>query len=335
MKFKERDRVEVLRKNTEVHGSWFPATISSVHGNRYAVKYEQFFAAEGEPVVEKVCREDVRPLPPPDGSRKRWVLGEMAEVFDLHSWRLGKVAKVLKNNCVVIRLFGSIQLREFHVSKLRVRQAWRDDRWVAIDKVGEQKQLNKDMFPRFDRTADLSYGRVNLKNPNSTHTYSSDYLVRGIGKKRPATSNTNMLRTNKCGKAKAAPLQVDKRNANTFARMRVVIENECSVASCSGNELECTKQETTKSTGSSNCLSDDALSSHRFRNEKNRKKILEDELAANVHQLELQAYRSTVQAFYASGPLSWEQESLLTNLRLSLNISNEEHLLQLRHLLSA
>lgn len=143
MKFKEGDSVEVLRKNTELHGSWFPATISSVHGNRYAVKYEQFFAAEGEPVVEKVRREDVRPLPPPDGSRKRWALGETAEVFDLHSWRLGKVAKVLKNNCVVVRLFGSIQLREFHVSQLRVRQAWRDDRWVAIDKVDESFYLYK------------------------------------------------------------------------------------------------------------------------------------------------------------------------------------------------
>jgi hypothetical protein len=57
-------------------------------------------------------------------------------------------------------------------------------------------------------------------------------------------------------------------------------------------------------------------------------------LFLNIHELELQAYRSTVRALRAAGPLTWEQESLLTNLRLSLNISNEEHLLQLRHLLS-
>lgn len=55
----------------------------------------------------------------------------------------------------------------------------------------------------------------------------------------------------------------------------------------------------------------------------------------DVHELELEAYRSTVRALHASGPLTWEQESLLTNLRLSLNISNEEHLLQLRRLLSS
>lgn len=62
---------------------------------------------------------------------------------------------------------------------------------------------------------------------------------------------------------------------------------------------------------------------------------LSDGPAMDVHELELEAYRSTVRALHASGPLTWEQESLLTNLRLSLNISNEEHLLQLRHLLSS
>ncbi|XP_068648978.1 uncharacterized protein [Aristolochia californica] len=60
-----------------------------------------------------------------------------------------------------------------------------------------------------------------------------------------------------------------------------------------------------------------------------------DELAAEIHKLELHAYRSTMEALYASGPLSWEQEEMMTNLRLSLNISNDEHLLELRHLVSA
>jgi len=60
----------------------------------------------------------------------------------------------------------------------------------------------------------------------------------------------------------------------------------------------------------------------------------EQKQVAEIHELEFHAYRSTVQALYASGPLSWEQESLLTNLRLSLNISDEEHLLHLRRLLS-
>jgi len=53
---------------------------------------------------------------------------------------------------------------------------------------------------------------------------------------------------------------------------------------------------------------------------------------AEIHQLELNAYRSIIVALYASGPLSWEREALLTNLRLMLHITNDEHLLELRHL---
>lgn len=60
-----------------------------------------------------------------------------------------------------------------------------------------------------------------------------------------------------------------------------------------------------------------------------------EELAAEIHGLELHAYRCTIEALHASGPLSWDQEILITNLRLSLNISNDEHLMQLKYLISA
>lgn len=60
-----------------------------------------------------------------------------------------------------------------------------------------------------------------------------------------------------------------------------------------------------------------------------------EELAAEIHRLELHAYRCTIEALHACGPLSWEQEELVTNLRLSLHISNDEHLMELRNLGSA
>lgn len=61
---------------------------------------------------------------------------------------------------------------------------------------------------------------------------------------------------------------------------------------------------------------------------------LQEDVAAKIHRLELHAYCRTVEAIYASGPLSWEQEALLTNLRISLNISNDEHLMEIRNLKS-
>ncbi|KAL0447501.1 UNVERIFIED_CONTAM: hypothetical protein Slati_1878000 [Sesamum latifolium] len=59
-----------------------------------------------------------------------------------------------------------------------------------------------------------------------------------------------------------------------------------------------------------------------------------EELEVSIRRLELHAYRSTLEALYASGPLSWEQEALLTNLRIMLHISNDEHLNELKHLSS-
>ncbi|CAL1414525.1 unnamed protein product [Linum trigynum] len=57
----------------------------------------------------------------------------------------------------------------------------------------------------------------------------------------------------------------------------------------------------------------------------------QEQLTGEIHRLELYAYRCTIEALHASGPLSWEQEALVTNLRLSLHISNDEHLMEWRN----
>lgn len=72
------------------------------------------------------------------------------------------------------------------------------------------------------------------------------------------------------------------------------------------------------------------------RNEEEKCPIsLEKELSESIHSLELHAYRRTIAALHASGPLSWEQSTMLTNLRCSLHISNDEHLIELKNLISA
>ncbi|KAG5250544.1 EMSY N-terminal [Salix suchowensis] len=92
----------------------------------------------GEHVMEKVNREDVRPQPP-SNKRKRWTVGDDAEIFGFQCWREGKSAKVLKSELFVVRLFGSIQLKEFHESNLRIQQAWRNNNWS----VARSKEYTK------------------------------------------------------------------------------------------------------------------------------------------------------------------------------------------------
>lgn len=76
---------------------------------------------------------------------------------------------------------------------------------------------------------------------------------------------------------------------------------------------------------------DDAKTSCRVEKESSLPR--KEYLLAEIHQLELNAYRSTLTALHASGPISWEQEASMTNLRLALNISNDEHLVELRNLI--
>lgn len=79
---------------------------------------------------------------------------------------------------------------------------------------------------------------------------------------------------------------------------------------------------------------DDAQSSHECANGSYDGFSSEEEVATEVHEKKLYTYFSVLRDLHASGPLSWDQEALLTNLRLSLNVSNDEHLFELRRLCS-
>ncbi|RWW65785.1 hypothetical protein BHE74_00026895 [Ensete ventricosum] len=115
MKFKEGDRVEVFRRNEEPYGSWFPSKVLSVDVVKCAVRCELSATPDGRPIIEKVHERDVRPCPPHVPGTEHWMVGDIVEVFDAHSWRVGKIAKVLNDDYVVTKIFGSIQLKEFHV----------------------------------------------------------------------------------------------------------------------------------------------------------------------------------------------------------------------------
>ncbi|CAL5397103.1 unnamed protein product [Camellia sinensis] len=112
----------------------------------------------------------------------------------------------------------------------------------------------------------------------------------------------------------------------------------CSVASCSVNSHNSFKLHRNFSGGrveDTDGNFSDAESVFRWGHEEGNCLLpTREELAEEIHRLELHAYRCTMEALHASGPLSWEQETLVTNLRLSLHISNDEHLMELRNLVS-
>ncbi|XP_039039322.1 uncharacterized protein LOC120177167 [Hibiscus syriacus] len=73
------------------------------------------------------------------------------------------VAKVLNNgNRVVIKFFGSIQLKEFHVSSLRIRQAWHGNKWIVTGRVAENKILADSVTPKIPFLAAGLHFRTSL-----------------------------------------------------------------------------------------------------------------------------------------------------------------------------
>lgn len=115
--------------------------------------------------------------------------------------------------------------------------------------------------------------------------------------------------------------------------------DRCSVGSCSVISNSLNKLSSKFLAGPSqdaDTLCSDAESLYGRGDEEERVPLpLKEEEAEKIHRLELHAYHSTLVAMYASGPLSWEQEALMTNLRISLHISNDEHLKELRNLISS
>ncbi|XWS31509.1 hypothetical protein CRYUN_Cryun23aG0082400 [Craigia yunnanensis] len=399
MKFRKGNSVEVLRREHDPCASWFTGNILSADGDNYIVKYKLLMDHEGKQVVEKVQGKDVRPMPP-SVNGKSWAIGDIAEVFDIQSWRVGKVAKVLKNNNrFVIKFFGSIQLKEFHASSLRIRQAWHGNKWMVIGKVAQGKDLANNFTPKIPYRASGLLFRTSLHisktlqsrdtDREGRHKDGSDNVtmclsMRAISKGYAHQSeecNMDPLFGGTLKKRKSPPFsrgcdetlkrtlplfdQVDdiscphvgvdekfiKQSTNRSNRMEDTTphslydfsrpvwstedSDQCSVASCSFNGVANYAGQIYYKSLKKSPDNSDAESSFPSLCGKRDLLLPPVDRVVDIHELELRAYKSTVEALYASGPLTWEQEFLLTNLRLSLNISDEEHLLQLRHLLSA
>ncbi|KAK8674487.1 hypothetical protein V6N13_112776 [Hibiscus sabdariffa] len=403
MNFIKGDLVEVLRREDDDDpcGSWFTGNIVSADGENYVVRYNLLTDHKGKQVMEKPERKDVRPLPP-SVNGKSWVVGDVAEVFDIRCWKVGKIAKVLKNNDrFVFKLFGSIQLKEFHASSLRIRQVWDGKKWMVIGKVAQRKDSTNNFAPKFPNRAGGLLFRTSLhlretprfreKDRDGMHKGEADNATicvsmravskgydhpseeckinpifgGGLRKRRsPSWSrgcddgthkrtcplfnqvdDTSFRHVGVDGKFIKQSAKSSNRMENTAARSlydssRPVLFTEdgdqCSVASCSSNGVADFAGRISHRSLESTPENSDAESSFPYSCDKRDLPLsLADDKVVDIHELELRAYKSTVEALYVSGPLTWGQEFLLTDLRLSLNISDEEHLLQLRHLLSA
>lgn len=361
MRFKKGSKVEVMNK--EVPASWRVAEIVSGNRHAYNVRYD------GYQGVEKVSRRFIRPSPPAI-SLESWMTGDIVEVFDGISWKIASVTKVLKKGRFLVRPHGFTHETSVYKSNIRARQSWCDGQWISVGKVsGSYGDMN------YGKAAEPSCSmKMGIQAPaavskicqeeDDSRLHESDVLSKKLKRASPFCSACPQ----KTKKFKPTEKDVGQRHVsgNSYEKVDAYEGNKYMQASFNYDSLNgyyemekrktygvgCTLSRISEpnesdndecSVGSCSVPSDgpnklssqidaDILSSD---GESLNTSGGELEVAVSIHRLELHAYRSTLEALYASGPLSWEKEALLTNLRINLHISNDEHLTELRHLISS
>ncbi|KAL9660566.1 hypothetical protein QQ045_025382 [Rhodiola kirilowii] len=355
MTFIKGSKIEVFSKREVSTGSWRPAEIISGNGHTYTVKYDTF---SDEPVIGWVSRKAIRPHPPVEVTN--WVSGDIVEVFDNFSWKLGTILKGLGRKRVLIELHGSLVNLIVSMDEIRFRHSWEDDKWIRMGK----RSTNCEDGKHYDMQAGFTHKFKNNSPHCPTDCEYSEWAVRKYrrvekeGQSNRAMDNASgehaYIRPSQCevdGKKRGClsliirfPVIAQRNEPNhSVDRLSSASSDSndedtdlCSIGSCSTTDSwrECNHYgpASDRNEGLSDAESHcgPSYAEHDIILES-----LEKAAVARIHQLELQGYRCTLRALYASGPLSWEQQSLISNLRLSLNISNDEHLMELKSLLSS
>ncbi|KAK1549718.1 hypothetical protein Q3G72_006672 [Acer saccharum] len=233
------------------------------------------------------------------------------------------------NNCFGIK--SATDLQESHVVSRMLKRAspygsfaeactGNIQKMIAVEKDGErQRVISRNTSSLLEKVDAVAYPRKNLGE-----TY--------------MRASSNNLTNGYYGMVRGKPKCVEYSHGRSLEANDSDID-VCSVGSCSISSDSTSMLSSRNLAGdceeADNISSDAESFSGRGDEEEKPPLPVGEDVAARIHRLELHAYRSTLEALYASGPLSWEQEALLTNLRITLHISNDEHLMELRNLIAA
>ncbi|KAF8052552.1 hypothetical protein N665_1546s0015 [Sinapis alba] len=338
MRFRKGSRVEVLRSLKEApYGAWRAAEILSGNGRTYIVRYYSSYRLALE--EERVARKSIRPCPP-QIDVDRWEAGELVEVLDNVSWKTATVLEELSvGRYYVVRLLGAPLELTVHKVNLRARQRWQHETWVTIGKVScsvksstlTGSDVNQNLKPH--ETSVVSV-RV-MKRPAPCDWYESAESFTGSSKKKMRSMEEGDIACVNNGFRQMVRVRSKRSSECVVVGTGSSVYNDtsdaCSVGSCSPIRYDDESDTSTSFLDGSSSQEADSCSS-------DAKRWIEEATGGTVRRRscrpELYTYRSTLGKLFALGPLDWDQEASLTDLRLSLNISSDEHLMEIRNLKS-
>ncbi|GJY41822.1 putative EMSY domain-containing protein, agenet domain, plant type containing protein [Tanacetum coccineum] len=364
MKYKKGSIVEVLVKDEYCNDIWRCAQIVSRNGHNYTVSYDVYPGFTDEEDVENLSGKFIRPCPPIVEVSERWVPGDEVEVFHDLSWKMAIVLDDCSWNGYLVRLVGSLEELEVTKSEPRVRQSYQKGEWVDADCAEQQKcygvlpeenaaildfYLKDICFDDLINHQRIESGIVSSKTRKraSPCCYTQDeeneerplkFRVSGKEGRRLIVLGTSTEKV--VGVTYNRDMKENINGINGSETDSVVSSSgSCSTNGCKPYDMYCTTGH--DSDAESTCQSgyhEDAgfyYGGAEIYHGDTKQSDIDEAWADEIHRQELNAYRSTLDALYASGPLTWERETMVTDLRLSLHISNDEHLIMLKNLISA
>ncbi|KAM7256257.1 hypothetical protein ACFE04_011998 [Oxalis oulophora] len=341
MRLTKGSKVEVLVRKDESTSStaWRCAEVISGNGRNYVVKYSQFRTINKASEEVKVSRKAIRPLPPPVFDIHSWIPGNVLEVFHVDSWMTAILLKCMDDNYFSVSLLGGSDVLKAHSSFLRVPQSWENGEWSCsgISVVEDQNcyvissrkrglPLGFSCLQDYDappaKKSRNNGGRRQTYYPYKVDTFVSLDKVSGENVVLfPSDANSNGF----------SNAHTASENDNSFAEPDLSIDaisSASSVGSCAGENDFCNLYNRVE-----DCSSDaDSSSAYEYKKQGvSVSRVSESE----SHLSELCKYRRVVENLYATGSLSWEQEAHMMDLRCSLKVSDDEHLVILKSLMSA
>ncbi|WCJ30240.1 Plant Tudor-like RNA-binding protein [Euphorbia peplus] len=370
MRFKKGTKVEVITRNHGCFGVWRSAEIVSIDGHIFSVVYDY----DEDDLVVEVLEKCVRPCPPvlddcwSPGDLVEvfegfcWKTAAVLKVFGLDWYvvkligcskevRVGRfeirVRQLWQDGQWVVIGKGSRNMEDSRANRLVALSSDPKITTPILHPPAAENCLTVENTTGFQHSCVMTDRTLKRASPfqSSNGKASKVRAMEKKGEPREVMSRCSALFLKKVDAAvypqqcfgetymRTSPI-VESFHARSSERYESDID-ECSVGSCSVISNSPSKVCSPALVGNSCDEDSDAESFYGEEGRRKRHPSVGVNVAVRIHSLELHAYRCTLEALFASGPLNWEQEGMLTNLRMSLNVSNDEHLLELRNLSSS
>lgn len=290
-------KVEVRSDEDGFVGAWFAAEVVHLESpSSCVVEYEQLLADDdaSSPLQELVSLHNLRPRPPALPACRTWLRGHLVEAYDRDGWWTGVVVHSLPElDLVLVRFRTTGEELSFCPSLLRGLQNWDNGKWTDLTQVGRPDKY---------QAADAVDANGSLSPPRMTEM-----------RKRSRARQSTQLNTDLPSllPKEVSPAMDTEQLDDVESIPESPVKDFKLCKKFNGYEYyDVEKSQVLRTNGY--LATTGELWSH------------QSELQKSKIRLELVAYQLLVEALRLKGPLKWDHELLLSDVRLHLNITSEE-----------